>query len=391
MANFSGPRNLVPLAIGLIVGLGGGAALVYFFVKPSHESTRSDTGGPRAVGGRVAARGRIEPEGGVINLAAPSPDILKKIEVKDGQDIAENQELAVLASHDLRQIETELAMMQLKEAEDRRKKTLEHLTAQQKETDAKVRQLETQGAIDIKLQESKISVLERQSSSAETLLVRMKAARSYPQQELDQQELMRAQAEQELNSARAILAKLKDANAVNLEVARAQRESSAAGIARAEAETPLGSLKEGVKLSGEKLALTIIRSPLKGTVLKAMAHEGEMVGSQPVFQVADTSKMVAVAEVYETDVPAVREWFRSGKPVIADVELKLPGNSQRLRGRVVSVGTLVAKNSIFSTDPRQDVDRRVVEVRIKLDDEFNKPAAEYINMQADVTIFDPNK
>src|SRR5262249_23485807 len=162
------------------------------------------------------------------NLAAPSPDILKKIEVTDGKDVEKNQPLAILASHDLRKIENDLAQIQLKEAEERRKKTLEHLTAQQKETDAKIRQLETHGAIDIKLQESKIGVLERQSSAAETLLVRMKAARSYPQQELDQQELTRAQAEQELNSARAVLAKLKEANAVNLEVAKAQRESAVA-------------------------------------------------------------------------------------------------------------------------------------------------------------------
>jgi len=384
-----GTRNVVSLALTFVVGLGGGAALVYFFVKPSHDTVRSDAGGPRAVGGRVAARDRVEPAGGVINLAAPSPDVLKRIEVKDGQDVAENQQLAVLGSHDLREIEAEMAQMQFKEAENRRKKTLEHLTAQQKESDAKVRQLETQGAIDIKLQESKISVLERQSAAAETLLVRMKNARSYPQQELDQQELARAQAEQELQSARAVLAKLKDANAVNLEVAKAQRESSVAGIARAEAETPLGSLKEGVKLAGEKLELTVIRSPVKGKVLKVMAHEGEMVGTQPVFQVADTSKMVTVAEVYETDVPAVREWVAAGKRVIADVELRLPGGGKKFRGQVASVGTLVQKNSIFSTDPRQDVDRRVVEVRIKLDDQFNAPAAEYINMQADVTIYDP--
>src|SRR5262249_53132956 len=302
MAKFSGPQNLIALGIAFAIGLGGGAALVYSFATPSREPIKGDTSGSRAVGGRVGARGGLEPASGVISLAAPSPDILKKIEVKEGQDVAENQQLAILASHELREIESEMAKIQLKEAEERRKKTLEHLTAQQKETDAKIRQLETQGAIDIKLQESRVSVLERQSSAAETLLVRMKAARSYPQQELDQQELARAQAEQELNSARAVLAKLKEANAVNLEVARAERE------------TPLGSLQKGAKLAAEKLALPVIRSPVKGKLLKIMAHEGEMVATQPVFQVADTSKMATVAEVYETDVPAVREWYNSQKP-----------------------------------------------------------------------------
>lgn len=389
MANF-GQRNVISLALVFALGLGGGAAAVYFFVHPSRETLRADTAGPRAVGGRVAARGRLEPEGGVINLAASSPDILKKIKVHDGQDVAENQELAILGSHDLRQIEKEMAETQFKEAEDRRKKTRDHLTAQQKESDARIRQLETQGAIDIRLQESKINALERQSAAAESLMVRMKAARSYPQQELDQQELARAQVEQELNAARAVLAKLKEANTVNLEVARAQRQSAALGIDRAEAEAPLGSLAKGAQLAAEKVALTVIRSPVRGKVIKVIGREGEMVATQPVFQVADISKMVAVAEVYETDVPAVREWFRSGKQVTAEIELRLPGGGAKFRGRVVSVGTLVQKNSIFSTDPRQDVDRRVVEVRVQLDDEFNKPAAEYLNMQVDVTILDPN-
>ena len=50
---------------------------------------------------------------------------------------------------------------------------------------------------------------------------------------------------------------------------------------------------------------------------------------------------------------------------------------------------LVQKNSAFSLDPRQDVDRRVVEVRIRLDPQFQREAAEFINMQVDVTIRDP--
>src|SRR5262245_45153611 len=115
MAKFSGPQNLIALGIAFAIGLGGGAALVHFFVTPSRESIHGDTSGSRAVGGRVAARGRLEPATGVINLAAPSPDILKKIDVKEGQDVAENQQLAILASHDLREIESDMARIQLKE------------------------------------------------------------------------------------------------------------------------------------------------------------------------------------------------------------------------------------------------------------------------------------
>ncbi len=94
--------------------------------------------------------------------------------------------------------------------------------------------------------------------------------------------------------------------------------------------------------------------------------------------------------MYETDVKAVRDWVRGGKTVDADVEIRFPGSgATKFHGQVIAIADLVAKNSSFSVDPRQDVDRRVVEVRIRLDSQFQKEAAEYINMQVDVTIKDP--
>ena len=135
----------------------------------------------------------------------------------------------------------------------------------------------------------------------------------------------------------------------------------------------MASLKKSLELSGERLWQTVIRSPVGGKVLKVLAREGELVGAAPVFQVADTSSMVAIAEVYETDVKAVRDWFRSGKRVEAEVEIRFPGGgATKFRGQVTQVADLVAKNTAAALDPRQEVDRRVVEVRIKLDPEFQK-------------------
>jgi HlyD family secretion protein len=332
----------------------------------------------------------LEPEGGVINLAAPGPDILQTILVRDGTAVEKNQELAILRSRKLRQIERDLADAQLKEAEDRREKSVAHLSASRKETDAQIRQLEKQGPLDVQIQEAKIQVLQRQSTSAADLVARMRRAGSYPQQEIDQQELLRVQAEQELAGAKAALTKIKEASAASVEAAQAKRDVTEADMRRAESDIPLASLKKSLELAGEHLEQTAVRSPVKGKVLKVLAREGELVGTQPVFQVADTSSMVAVAEVYETDVKAVRDWVRNNPRVDADVEIRFPGASAtKFRGQVISVGDIVGKNSTFSVDPRQDVDRRVVEVRIRLNPEFQKEAAEYINMQVDVTIVDP--
>ncbi|MCX7702064.1 MAG: HlyD family efflux transporter periplasmic adaptor subunit [Gemmataceae bacterium] len=380
------------LILVITFALGGlaGAMLTRWGIRSSREDWHREGSAPPPSIERVTARGRIEPAGGIIQLAASSPDVLKKLLVREGQVVTPQQELAILASRDLREIEAEAARVQLEEARERLKRTLAHLEAQQQEAEVRLRQLERQSEVDIRLQESKVAILERQSLSAETLMVRMRAARSYSQQELDQQELVRTQAEQELNSARAVLAKLKEAAAINAELARAQRDAAAAAIARAQAEVPLASLQKALDLAREKLSLAVLRAPVAGTIVKVLAREGEMVGPQPVFHLAAAGPMIVVAEVYETLVPEVRSWMRSGKPVLADVYLRLPGMRSPFRGTVTSVGNLVQKNSIFSADPRQELDRRVVEVHILLDKNHHEAAAEFINMHVDVTIYKPS-
>jgi HlyD family secretion protein len=377
------------LGLTFVLGVVVGGFAMRWATRPARDDWGRGSDRAAAPLERVTARGRIEPAGGIIPLTASSPDILKKLLVREGQQVTAQQDLAILASRDLRELEVQAAQAQLDEARDRLERTLAHLRAQQREAEIKIRQIEKQSEIDIRLQESKIAVLERQSASAETLMVRMRAARSYAQQELDQQELVRTQAEQELNSARAVLAKLKESVAIQMELARAQRDSSAAAIARAQAEVPLGSLQKAVDLAREKLALTVIRAPVPGTIVKILAREGELLGPQPVFHLAASGPMVVVAEVYETFVPEVRQWLRRGTPVLADVHLRVPGVNDPFRGTVVSVGSLVQKNSIFAADPRQELDRRVIEVRIQLDEAHHESAAEFLNMFVDVTIYKP--
>jgi HlyD family secretion protein len=387
----AGPR-LIVIALMFLAGLGLGAGAGYvYFTRASREP---QTGGaltrPAVSPHRVAARGRLEPKGGVINLAAPGPDVLQDLLVHEGDDVKKEQELALLASGRVRKIEEESARLQVEEAEDRRQRNLTHARAQLKESDTRIEQLRTQGPLDEQIQEAKIEVAQRQLSTAEDLFSRMQKAGTYTQQELNQQRLLRDQAEQERNGARAALAKIKDANSANLRAALAQREVVEADLRRSESELPVASLKKSQELAGERLKQTAVRAPVNSKVLKILARPGELVGTQPVFQLADTGSMAAIAEVYETDVRSVRTWFATGRPVEAEVEVRFPGaGPTKFSGRVDRIADMVGKNTTLSLDPRQEVDRRVVEVRILLDPQFAAEAAHYINMQVDVTIFDP--
>ena len=104
----------------------------------------------------------------------------------------------------------------------------------------------------------------------------------------------------------------------------------------------------------------MVRAPQDGTILKILKHTGEEVDQGGLLLMGDTSQMVTVAEVYENDVKFIRDGQQA---LITSKALTLPAG-----GKVISVGSLVYKNDIVGDDPTADVDTRIFEVRILMDD-----------------------
>ena len=120
----------------------------------------------------------------------------------------------------------------------------------------------------------------------------------------------------------------------------------------------------------------LIRAPISGQILKIFSRPGEMTGKQTIVQMGDTAHMYALAEVYETDVGLVRV----GQPA----SVTSPVLPQALHGTVELIGRSVTKNVLLDVDPAAAVDRRVVEVKIRLDP--TDAAAQLVNLQVDVAI-----
>ncbi|MEO0843621.1 MAG: HlyD family secretion protein, partial [Cyanobacteria bacterium J06643_5] len=53
---------------------------------------------------------------------------------------------------------------------------------------------------------------------------------------------------------------------------------------------------------------------------------------------------------------------------------------------VTNIGLKIGKQQIFSTDPIADIDRRVVEVKIRLDKEDSQKVKSFTNLQVEVLI-----
>jgi HlyD family secretion protein len=102
-----------------------------------------------------------------------------------------------------------------------------------------------------------------------------------------------------------------------------------------------------------------VRAPQNGRILKIIARPGDRVGDGGILEMADTSRMIVTAEVYQTDMPQI--YLNQGATMTID------GTDQTFRGVVYQVLPQVQRQSIFAGEPGENQDQRVFEVKLHLD------------------------
>jgi HlyD family secretion protein len=140
--------------------------------------------------------------------------------------------------------------------------------------------------------------------------------------------------------------------------------------------TKVAALRAQRTRAAAELELTVVRSPVDGRVLQVHARQGERVGPDGIAEIGKTQTMVAIAEVYETDVARVRVGQRA---TVSSPALPAP-----MQGTVTRVGLKIGKKDVLSVDPAAKTDARVVEVEVRLDDA--QPVAALTNLEVDVVI-----
>jgi HlyD family secretion protein len=124
------------------------------------------------------------------------------------------------------------------------------------------------------------------------------------------------------------------------------------------------------------LELALVRAPLRAQVLEIHAYPGERVGPEGIMELGRTDRMYAVAEVYETDITAVK--------VGQLAKIRTPAMDTELTGKVERISLKVGRLDVVGTDPIAKTDARVVEVFILLDD--SEAVSRFTNMQVKVEI-----
>jgi HlyD family secretion protein len=363
----------VPAYLGYLPGL---KRDVKTTVK-TDDPARGDMAGVKPE--KIVALARLEPAGGILEIGGVPGDRIEKLGVQVGRDVKSKDILITFGSNKLRELELEAARRQYTETKERLDAERAYGDALVKQAEVGVQVLELDN-LEVAAQETRIKSLALQAETANRNYERVSKVSSditSPQQ-LDQVRLMRDQAANEYAAAQDQLNKLKKGRDLKHLESTAKLDEARAGRLRVDATVPLRSLEVAEQVAVEKQTLSVLKAPSDGRILEVLCDEGDSVGQLPLIRMGDVRQMVAIAEVYETQVRYIAPGCKA--TFTADA-LK-----DKLTGTVERVGIVVGKNRMYSLDPTRNADLRVIEVRVLLDAPSAERAAKYVSLQVNASI-----
>jgi HlyD family secretion protein len=158
------------------------------------------------------------------------------------------------------------------------------------------------------------------------------------------------------------------------ELLHSLRQVRAEDVEVAEKKLAVAKIKEAYAKAD--LNRNRIAAPTSGTVIEIHAYPGETVTDQGILDLGDVGNMFVVAEVYVSDVPRVREGARA--------TITGEGFTGALTGKVEEILRQASNNQLYPTDALTAADKRVLGVRIRLDD--SKKVQHLSNSQVSVHI-----
>ena len=88
--------------------------------------------------------------------------------------------------------------------------------------------------------------------------------------------------------------------------------------------------------------------------------------------------MIAIAEVYQTDIAKVQPGQL--------VTLTSQGFGGELQGNVMTIDRQVNQQKVFSNQPGENIDRRIIEVKIRLKQDASRSVSGLTNLQVQAII-----
>ncbi|MEO1403144.1 MAG: efflux RND transporter periplasmic adaptor subunit [Cyanobacteria bacterium J06635_1] len=386
MAPVRKPLKNPTLWIALCILLGGGlvSTLAVRNLMQSRQAAKEEAAQPPPQRVSVSALGRIEPQGGIIDVAASDGGVLSQLLVAEGDRVTKGQVLAYLDIYDVRKAERDYAESQLIEARNKLDAESQLGAARIQEANTRISKAEAPLTAAIQAQAATVESLESQLNLAQLDLDRVRdlyREGAVSRQEFDRQQTEVTRLQRDIASAEATLTRLAADQTADLDSASAQVTSAEADRQLAQVEAGVISAERNLALAEAQLALATVIAPAAGQIIETIVDPGEAVSSlqpDPLLVMGNTDEMVVIAEVYETDVGLVEP----GQKVT--ITSRNGAFGETLTGTVEKVGLQIAKNDVLDDDPAANADARVAEVTVAVDQD--EAVSGLTNLQVDVLI-----
>ena len=385
--HFSSIRDILFI---ILVCIGINFFIIYFLKSP--EVSISEIKKNITQNEKVIALGKLVPKGEIIRLSVANAESsrVNEILVQEGDWVKANQVIAILQGVQKRTQDLEESQKFV----DFYKAKLEQILS----GDAKKAEIAAQKANIARLEAQLFNEAEEKKAMIKIVEIQLKQAQSnYERNEflhkegaisqkdldlsLEQLEITKTtltQRKAQLNNIIQALqqqiiqekenfAKLLEIRPVDIKVAQAELARALVVVKQRQAD----------------LDDTKVRVPISGQILRINTRVGEQVNiKQGIVEIGQTDQMYAVAEVYETDVAKVA----IGQTV--KIKSEYGGFEGEIRGFVEYIGLQVGNQQILdsSSDPTQDENSRVVQVKIRIHSLDSPKVASLTNMQVRIEI-----
>ncbi|MEE3717932.1 ABC exporter membrane fusion protein [Tumidithrix elongata RA019] len=367
-------------ATAFLIAIVGGGYGIWRSQANSQTASQSVVMNPAKIA-TVSALGRLEPQGEVIKLSAPTSNNGNRVEqllVQEGDRVKVGQVIAILDNRDQLQAAYEQAQEEVKVAQS--KLSITQAGAKQGEINAQraeISRIEAQRQGDIESQSATVARLSAELQNAE---IEFNRYRSLAQEgaisasNFDSKRLALVTAQRNVDEAKAVLARIQTTSPAQLNQAQANLERIAEvrpvdiAAGQAEVDRAIAAMKQ----AKANLDRAYVKSPIAGEILEIHTRAGEVVSSNGIVDIGKTHHMYAIVQVYQSDIQRVKLGQR--------VRLSSDSISGELLGTVERIDSQVKRQTVVNTDPSTNVDGRVVEVHVVLDNASGLKAAKFTNL-----------
>lgn len=379
------PQRGVAIAGVILLGVGGAIAYRWQQQTAMKQQAALPVAAPEIR--TVTALGRLEPQGTVIRLSAPSSGQGNRVEqllVAEGDRVQAGQVIALLDSHAQRQAALAEAEAQVQVAQARLAVVQAgakqgEITAQQ----AELERLRAERQGNLAAQAATVARLESELRNAQTEFDRYASLAeqgAIAAADLDSKRLVLETRQQALREAQVTLDRIQSTTPPELARAQATLEQIAevrpVDIRSAQAEVDRAiAAREQAQASLDQAS---VRSPMNGEILAIHARAGEVPGTDGIAEIGQTQQMQAIAEVYQSDIQRVR----LGQPA----RITSDALDSELTGTVDRIDSQVRRQAVVNTDPSANIDARVIEVYVTLDPASSQKVAKLTNLQVRVVM-----